>query len=294
MIRREHLSGFIIDTSYKLFGNIAPRLPGLKKDYDKSGIKITFESYVALTMFAALTVSSVSFAVSLLLETALGVSLVKGLIGGGVLAFVACMVALIILVTYPVMRINKNKNEIDSNLIYTVGYMSVLSAGGIPIERIFERVIEVEPHIPIKDLALRFTTNIKLFGVDIGASLKDIQTRSGSEVFSKLLLSISNTTKTSGDLKSLLAFETKNLLALKREQLKKRLAGMVAMAELYITAMVMAPVTFIIMITLLSVLGNSSMSLSPITQLNLIVFFGIPVICTIFIVILDSMLPKED
>ena len=81
---------------------------------------------------------------------------------------------------------------------------------------------------------------------------------------------------------------------LKTEQLKKKLSGMVALAELYITAMVMAPVTFIIMITLLSVLGNSSMGISPITQLNLIVFFGIPAICVIFIVILDGFLTKED
>jgi hypothetical protein len=36
------------------------------------------------------------------------------------------------------------------------------------------------------------------------------------------------------------------------------------------------------------------MSLSPVTQLNLIVFFGIPAICIIFIVVLDSALPKED
>jgi flagellar protein FlaJ len=294
MIHRQKLSGFIIDTSFKVFGKWVPNLPNLKKDYVKSAIKITFESYVALAFFTGVAVSVASFAVSLLLGSFFGVPVVKGLMGAAVLAFISVMVSSIIFVVYPVMRVNRNRNEIESNLIYTVGYMSVLSAGGISIERIFERVVEVEPHVAIKDLALRFTTNIKLFGADIIASLKDIQTRSASEVFSKLLLSINSTSKTSGDLKSLLAFETNNLLALKREQLKKRLAGMVALAELYVTAMVMAPVTFIIMITLLSVLGRSSMSLSPIAQLNLIVFFGLPVICIIFIVILDSALPKED
>jgi len=195
---------------------------------------------------------------------------------------------------YPITRMNKNKKEIDTNLIYTVGYMSILSTGGTSIERIFERVLEIEPHKAIKDLANQFTINIKVFGSDITSSLNDVQIRSPSETFSKLLVSINSISKTSGDLKGLLAFETNNLLALKREQLKKKLSGMVALAELYITAMVMAPVTFIIMITLLSVLGNSSMGISPITQLNLIVFFGIPAICVIFIVILDGVLTKED
>jgi flagellar protein FlaJ len=294
MIRKEIFLGFLTETSYRLFGNFVPNFPSLKKDYAKSGIKITYELYAALSIFTVVTTAAGSFVVSLLLESLLGVSLSKGLLGAVILTFVVSMVAAIILVVYPVMRVNRNKNEIDSNLIYTVGYMSVLSAGGISIDRLFERVVEVEPHFAIKDLALRFTTNIKLFGADTSAALKDTQTRSASETFSKLLLSINSTTKTSGDLKSLLAFETNNLLALKREQLKKRLAGLVALAELYVTAMVMAPVTFIIMITLLSVLGNSSMSLSPVSQLNLIVFFGIPVICIIFILILDSVLPKED
>ncbi|MCW4030508.1 MAG: type II secretion system F family protein [Candidatus Bathyarchaeota archaeon] len=294
MIHREHFLGFITETSYRLFGNFVPNFSSLKKDYAKSGIKVTYELYAALSIFTVIITAACSFAVSLLLQSVLGVSLARGLIGAIILTFVASMTAAIIAVAYPVMRVNKNKNEIDSNLIYTVGYMSVLSAGGISIDRLFERVVEVEPHLAIKDLALRFTTNIKLFGADTTAALKDTQMRSASETFSKLLLSINSTTKTSGDLKSLLAFETNNLLALKREQLKKRLAGLVALAELYVTAMVMAPVTFIIMITLLSVLGNSSMSLSPVSQLNLIVFFGIPVICIIFILILDSALPKED
>lgn len=290
----QQLTDSIIDTSYKLFGNLVPKLPSLRKDFNKSGIKITFEAYAALTIFSGVTACATTFIVSLIMESFLGVPFDRGLLGSLVLAFIAGMLPLIISVVYPIMRVNRNKNEIDANLIYTVGYMSVLSAGGISIERIFERVIEVEPRVAIKKLALRFTTNIKVFGADIVASLNDIQARSASEVFSKLLLSINSASKTSGDLKGLLAFETNNLLALKRDQLKKRLAGMVALSELYVTAMVMAPVTFIIMITLLSVLGNSTMSLSPITQLNLIVFFGIPFICILFIVILDGALPKED
>ncbi|MCW3999254.1 MAG: type II secretion system F family protein [Candidatus Bathyarchaeota archaeon] len=290
----QRFSGLILNASYRLFGGFVPELPKIKRDFDKSGMKIAFESYVALTIFVGVAVFAVSAPVSLSLQLLFSVPLSKGLIGAVVLAFIACMVALMVLVAYPLTRINKNKNEIESNLIYTVGYMSVLSAGGVAIERIFERVVEVEPHRAIKELALRFTVNIKLFGADIGASLKDIQGRSASDTFSNLLLSVYNTSKTSGDLKGLLAFETNNLLALKREQLKKRLASMVALAELYITAMVMAPVTFIIMITLLSVLGGASMSLSPVSQLNLIVFFGIPVICVVFILILDSTLPRED
>ena len=89
--------------------------------------------------------------------------------------------------------------------------MSVLAAGGISIERVFERIIEVEPHKAIRNLSLKFTTNIKMLGYDIVSSLKDIEARSASEIFSKLIVSINSISKTSGDMKNLLAFETKNL-----------------------------------------------------------------------------------
>jgi archaeal flagellar protein FlaJ len=293
-MQRNQFTDLIIDTSYKLFGTLVPNLPSLKKNYVKSGIKLTFESYIAVAIFACIISFFVAFTVAFLVHSIFGIFFSRSVLGASVLAIISGILSIVALMIYPITRMNKNKNEIDTNLIYTVGYMSVLSSGGASIERIFERVHEIEPHKAIKDLADQFTINIKIFGSDIISSLNDVQVRSPSETFSKLLISINSISKTSGDLKGLLAFETNNLLALKREQLKKRLSGMVALAELYITAMVMAPVTFIIMITLLSVLGNSSMALSPITQLNLIVFFGIPAICVVFIVILDGALSKED
>ncbi len=284
----------LIDASYRLFGNLIPNIAGFKKDYHKSGMRITFESYMALATTVTLITCAASFAVAFLLQSLARLPLNQSLLGAVILAFISSMIALICFVAYPFTRISHNKNEIDSNLIYTVGYMSVLAAGGISIERIFDRVVEVERHSAIRNLALRFVTNVKVFGSDVASSLADIQNRSPSEVFSKLMLSVGSTAKTSGDLKNLLMFETSHLLSLKREQLKKRLSSMVALAEIYVTAMVMAPITFIIMITLLSVMGGASGGLSPISQLNLIVFFGIPVICVVFIVILDGALPKED
>lgn len=293
-MQKKQVIDLIIDTSYKLFGFLVPNLPSLKKDYMKSRIKLTFESYIAITIFTCFISSFATFTVAYLVQSIFGIFFSRNILGASVLAIIAGILSIATLMIYPITRMNKNKKEIDTNLIYTVGYMSILSTGGNSIERIFERVLEIEPNKAIKDLANQFTINIKVFGSDITSSLNDVQIRSPSEAFSKLLVSINSISKTSGDLKGLLAFETNNLLSLKREQLKKKLSVMVALAELYITAMVMAPVTFIIMITLLSVLGNSSMGISPITQLNLIVFFGIPTICVIFIVILDGVLTKED
>ena len=289
---------FLTSISYRLFCRITPRLSrftSFKQAYQKSGLSRLYESYIAIMLFATTLVFITGLTVSALLHHLL-FNLTPLQYSTAVLTS-SCAISLIIPITftlYPLYRTGQRKREIDANLIYTTGYMGVLSAGGIPIERIFDRVTQVEQHLPIKDLASKFMANIKMFGLDVASSLDDITLRSPSEAFSKLLTGIANTVKTSGDLKSLMAFETKRLLHAKREQLKKTLGTLISLGEIYIAAMVMGPIVFIVMITILSIMGSVAFGLSPVDQLNLLVFFGLPTISTIFIIILNGVIPEEE
>ena len=290
-------TSYLTTTSYRLFGKMVSRFTftAFKQIYQKSGIPRLYESYMALMLFASLVTFVSAFTIGALLHHFLfNLTLFQYFIA--VLTF-SCIISLtipIVFILYPIYRGSQRRKEIDANLIYTTGYMGVLSAGGISIERIFERVTQVEQHPPIKDLVKRLITNIKMFGLDVTSSLGNISLRSPSETFSKLLIGITNTVKTSGDLKSLLTFETKRLLHAKREQLKKTLGTLIALGEIYIAAMVMGPIVFIVMLTILSIMGNVAFGLSPAEQLNLLVFFGLPTISTVFIIILNSVLPEEE
>jgi hypothetical protein len=67
-----------------------------------------------------------------------------------------------------------------------------------------------------------------------------------------------------------------------------------AFGEVYITAIVIAPIVFVVMITILSVMGNVAFGISPTMQLNLLVFFGIPMLSLLFILMLNNILPEEE
>jgi len=286
---------WLTTVSYKLFRKIAPQLTFLRQIYQQSGASRLYESYISLMFFVSLIAFISASGIGALIHYFL-FSLTLSQYFAAVLTF-SCTITLtvpIIFVLLPLYRRYRRRKEIDVNLVYTTGYMGVLSAGGIPIERLFERVAQVEQHAAIKDLAQRLLTNIKMFGLDATSSIRDIIARSPSESFSKLLTSITNTVKTSGDLRSLLTFETKRLLHEKREQLKKTLGTLTLLAEIYITAVVMGPIVFTVMLTILSIMGNVAFGLSAVEQLNLLVFFGLPVISMIFIVILNSVLPEEE
>lgn len=286
---------FITALSYRLFGKAASRFKLLKHVYLQSGISRLYESYVALMLFSAIVTFFAVFVTGALLHYFLfSLTITQLFLAVFALSTVASITVITLFVAYPLYRRKQMRAEIDLNLVYTTGYMEVLSAGGIPIERIFDRVIQVERHPAIRDSAKRLITDVKVFGLDVISSLNDVIKHSPSEVFSKLLAGIINTLKTSGDLTGLFTFETERLLSLKKEQMKKTLNTLLGLGEVYIAGVVMGPVTFIIMITILSVMGTVAFGISPIMQLNLLVFLGIPMICLLFIIILNNALPQEE
>lgn len=286
---------YLTVVSYRLFGKVASHFTFLRQVYERSGTSRLYESYVSLMLFASLVAFVVTFSVGGVLHYFLfKLAVLQFSVAVLMLSVIVSLVVCILFVVHPLYCKGQRRKEIDSNLIYTVGYMGVLSAGGISVERIFDRVIQVERHPPIGDLAKRLITDIRLFGLDVVSSLNDVIKHSPSEVFSKLLIGITNTLRTSGDLKSLLMFETERLLHAKREQLKKTLNTLLGLGEVYIAGVVMGPITFIVMIAILSIMGNVAFGISPVMQLNLLVFFGIPAISVVFIVVLNSFLSEEE
>jgi len=293
MVKPE-VSLFLRRVSYSLFKGVSPRFKALKQVCEKSGIPIFYESYASLTLFS-LPVTLVSSCVigAIIHHLIFDLAFFQYLLAVTIFSCVTSLIVLMIFILYPLYCQSQRRKKIDANLVYTAGYMGVLSAGGISVERIFERASEVEQQSAIKDLIRRLLTNMKVFGLDVISSLKDVTDRSPSEVFSKILAGVTNTVQTSGDLKSFLMFEANGLLHAKREQLKRTLGSLTYFAEIYVTAVVVSPIVVIVMLTILSILGNVAFGLSPVTQMNLLVFLGIPMIAAVLIIVLDGILPKE-
>jgi len=135
--------------------------------------------------------------------------------------------------------------------------------------------------------------NMRLFGMDISSSLEDIASRSASNILKYVIESINNNIQTSGELKNLFKFEVDRQMQRKRDDLKKVLSNLTYLGELYVALLVVAPILFILIITILSILGTSA-SGGSILQLNLITFFGMPLLSTMFIIILDTTMGGEE
>lgn len=269
-----------------------PVVKEFRKIYMESGLAMSFNSYMRQM---AIIVTAVFFSTTLLTYVVHLIILrsSKALSASLILSLSASILAAFALLYRPLHRRNQNRAKIDNGLVYSLSYMTVLSAGGISIERVLARLTEVEADSPLHLIMKKFLMDVELFGFDVTSALANVARRSPTDNLRKLFMSINNTIMTSGDLKGLLTYEVERQIQLKKEGLKKLTGNLTYMGEVYVTAMVVAPILFILMITILSVIG-SSLGASSVLQLNLIVFFGIPLMASGIIIVLDTMLGGDE
>jgi len=265
----------------------------LKETYDESGFRFLFTDYTRKVNIISAFVFSVTLIISVAVnEMILGIPFSRNIISSLAISVSLGTISIIVGHLKPAYQRSQNKNFLENNLIYSLSYMSCLASSGMPIERIFRRVGEVEDNPPFRALINRFLVNVNLLGLDILSALNEMADQSPSKNLTKMIASIRTTIMTSGDLKNLLLYEVDRQLQKKREVLKNSVNVLVYIGEIYVTMMVVTPVLFILMITILSIMGG--VGGGAVVQLNLIIFFGIPVMTAAFIIILDQVLVIEE
>jgi flagellar protein FlaJ len=166
--------------------------------------------------------------------------------------------------------------------------MKLIATSGGSLDNIMEYIAEVEDNKKIRQLARKYITNTKLLGFDVSQAIEDVARRTPSKKLKKLLIDISHNIRTSGDLMTLFNYEINRMLVKKREDLKKLILSLTYIGEIYVALFVVGPILFILIIIIMSTFAVESTS--AITQLNLVVFFGLPILASMFLVILDTTL----
>ena len=290
--------GEILQTIVNYFKNLPKVSDSYWRDfqtnYMTSGITTYLDDYIIrVKQFTIISFAAFFLVGALVYGFIFRMPLTRFLLGSIATALIGAAVTGAAFIYYPYYRTHESKTRLEDGLIYFLSYMTVLAASGMPIERILERITEVEENPPLIHLSKKFLMNIRLFGMDVRTALKDIAAMSPSKTLIKQIESIRTTIATSGDLKTLLQYEVDRQLQVKREKLKAKINTLVYIGELYVALMVVTPTLFIIIISILSILG-SNVGGSAVTQLNLIVFIGIPILAGVFIVLLDQTLGREE
>jgi len=292
--------------SYNIMGNKILKFIPLFKDLDqtilKSGLKYNFKAYVSLTILSSLLITIiVGVFLPITFFFLLNMSLVSALlfgIGGALFSFALSILGFYL---YPVYCADKRKRELDDEMPFTVGYMSILATAGVSSEKIFSSISTLNDPLAASTEAKEVITNINLFGLDIISALEKVSSRTSSLRFKDtsslrfkdIIEGIISTIHSGGDLGTYLRGKFESAMKLKKLSLKKYSDNLSVLSEVYVALLLTGPLILVILVSVMSALGGSDMGLlNPELLLSLLTYLAIPILGTIFLIILDTVSPK--
>jgi len=275
-------------------GLFLPLFKDLDKNMRKAKMRISFKVYVSLTVLTA-SITLISALITTFILTFFVFALpplVSVLMSIGI-AFLTSAMTIIAFYAYPVYRADTLKRKLEDELPFTAGYMAILAATGVQPDRIFQSLAELKTSMATSIEAKEIVRNIKLFGFDMISALKEASENTPSKEFKELLEGFIATIHSGGNLAGYLREKSRRYMKLKRIKLRKFSDTLSMLSEFYVTLLVVGPLLFIIMLSVMAMLGGSDFGIfNPALMMNLIAYVAIPLGSLIFLIILDAVSPQ--
>jgi flagellar protein FlaJ len=285
--------------AYQLVGGRATQFLPLFKDLDvnlkKSGIKINFKAYISTVIVASLLLStSVLILVPVLLFFVFSLSLVLSLLFGVGVSLFAGALTVIGFYVYPTYRADSLKRDLEDEMPFTTGYMSILAGAGVPPDFIWRSLAQIDASLAISNVARNVIRDVELFGFDVISALETTSKRTPSERFKEMLEGFISVVYSGGNLVRYLRNRTQEYMKEKSIALKRFSDTLGVLAEFYVTLMVAGSLIFVVMLAVMSMLGGGGFGpLDSRLLLQLLTYIGLPVGSAVFLVILDVVSPKR-
>jgi flagellar protein FlaJ len=285
--------------AYQLIGGRATRFLPLFKDLDvnlkKSGMKMNFKAYVSTVILVSLLLAtSVMVFVPVLLFFIFKLSLVLSLLFGLGISLLAGASTVIVFYVYPTYRADSLKRDLEDEMPFTTGYMSILAGAGVPPDFIWRSLAQIDSSLSISNVARNVVRDVELFGFDVISALETTSKRTPSERFKEMLEGFISVVYSGGNLVKYLRDRSQQYMKLKKIALKRFSDNLGVLAEFYVTLMVAGSLIFVVMLAVMSMLGTGGFGfLDSRLLLQILTYIGLPVGSIVFLVILDMVSPKR-
>jgi len=272
--------------------SLRSRLGNLKSKMAKANIMMTVDAYLGLMVFVSLVGALVTFFVSLVVLSwflgfvpSLGFSFLLGLL--------VFAMSVGVCYWYPSIGISSRRQKIQANLPLIANFMSVLSGSGMPPERVIRSLANVGDEFSIGDEARRIVADIELNGLDINTALKNASLRSPSKNFSTMLSGMVTTSHMGGDIGGYLRLEADKYKKARMQSLKGFIESLGLIAEVYVSFLIALPLALVIMLSVMSFIGEGALivGLNPQLILMLLTFVVTPASVGILLLLVDSFTP---
>lgn len=265
----------------------------LKEDIKKSGMRVTLEEYLSVTLLVCTVLFLVEFPLFSFIFSLLKLGILFSMVMSITLSMAICGVFFFLFTNYPKLLIRDRTRSIEKNLPFAGIYLSTLSSSNLPPHKIFEIFSGFEEFGEVTKEIKRIVRDMEMFGLNVYEGLERAVTRTPSDKLRDLFWSILSTLRAGGNLSAYLSEKSKTFLFDYRRKLEEFSHSLTVFLEIYLTALVLGAIFFTILTSIMAGFGGIDRINIMFLQFFLIFFF-IPLISFGFIVLVRSASPGSE
>jgi len=261
----------------------------LKKDLKMSGLKKTLIEYLCTSVFTCIILFMIELPILSYIFSLLGLGFLFSFFLATTTAVLLSAFFYILFINYPKFIIRDKANSIEKTLPYAGIYLSTIASSGLPPHKIFEIFSKFDEYGEFTAETKRIITDIKMFGLNVYESLERAVERTPSRDLRDLFWTILSTLRAGGDLSVYLTEKSQTYLNSYRRRLSEFANSLSVYLEVYLTALVLGTIFFIILTSVMS--GFTGASSNIVMLQFFLIFFFIPLISAAFIVLIKTASP---
>jgi flagellar protein FlaJ len=262
----------------------------LKKDLKRSGMRKTLEEYLSTSLLMCIILFVIELPIFSLIFSLMNLGFLFSFFMAITTSVLVCSFFFLMFVNYPKFLIRDKARSIDKTLPFAGIYLSTIASSRLPPHRIFEIFSKFKEYGEVSYEAKRIVADMKIFGLNVYDSLEKAVERTPSKDLRDLFWTILSTLKAGGDLHAYLAEKSKSFLSDYRRRLDEFSQSLSIYLEIYLTALVLGTIFFIILTSVMS--GFTGMVAENIIFVQFfLIFLFVPLISVAFIILIKTASP---
>jgi len=129
--------------------------------------------------------------------------------------------------------------------------------------------------------------------VDILSALGDLRNRSTCDAYSELLDGLVSTIHSGGSMKSFFISAATVQMEEKKIKLRKKIASLGVITELYTILLIVAPLMGIIMLSIMAIMSTNFAGMDITMLVALLTYLMVPMFGFMLLLMIDGMVPKR-
>ncbi|RLJ05960.1 MAG: hypothetical protein DRP14_00850 [Candidatus Aenigmatarchaeota archaeon] len=266
----------------EIASKIAPYFRYIAKDLKKTGVKYTLIEYLSLAIFVSLIVFVVELPIITLILSFF-IHVVFALILSFIFSFAGAAIIFFLFITYPKVQVANLASKIDKGLPFAVSYMTAAASSDAPPITIFKSITKLDEYPELKEQAQNVIRDVEALGMDILSALRREAKRTPSNEFKNLLLGLESTIKSGADMLLFLNNKATYLFDNYQRKIKTFSGILSAIMEVYITVIVVGPIIFTVLSSVMAMLGGGGNILATQVIVSFVIMPMISVILAFYI-----------